>query len=373
MRIFSNNWLLIMPIIDKGFNIKIFDSLGTTLKTTIKPDIVKTNPTFRSKINGNIGEMLIDLNLDFDDFGEGNAIDYMNIVRVFEVDSQNPEGRLIYTGVISEYTPYLSGSEQGVLLTLLALGSLLQNDFYKNGASFTVTHTNDDPQVIMKAIVDHFNTVYSGSLLSYGAGNTTIDNVGTNVTKDFINRRWLDALNDAFELAGGDWYWRIGNTGLVFLQKKPSTATHTFTINEDVEQLAVKKSSEEVINKVHFTFNGGSVDVSDATSITTFGARGNVTDDQTITDSGTATQRANQILNDNKNEKIKATLKINAQFDIESVIVGDTCKVRNLKLGSTVFDSNMQIVEFTYNWDSLTLKLEGRDSFADTVISVQNA
>ena len=54
----------------------------------------------------------------------------------------------------------------------------------------------------------------------------------------------------------------------------------------------------------------------------------------------------------------KVQLIINAQYDIESIKVGDTCQVLNLAENSGVFTNNMQIVRIIYNWDNVTLDLE---------------
>ncbi len=344
--------------VDKKFNVKIFDSTGTTLKSTLNPDIIKNDISFASRINGGFGQLVIDVQRDFDNFDEGNDIDFMNIVEVYEIDTNNPTGRLIYTGFISAYEPYLRGSQQGVLLIVLGLGSLMKFAFYKSGGSFTVVHTSDDPQVIMKAIVDHFNTVYAGTLISYGAGNTTIDNVGTNVSYDFVERRWLDALQDTFVLVDPDWWWAIDKVGLVFLQQKPSSATHTFTVGKDLDEAKIQKSSEDVTNSVRIVWSSGNSDDSDAPSITNFGTRESIITDTDITDATSGAQRATLEVDNNKDEKIKATLKINSLYDIETIKVGDTCKIRNLNPNQTLFNDNMQIVSVKYSWQNVVLELE---------------
>ena len=210
----------------------------------------------------------------------------------------------------------------------------------------------------MKAIVDHFNTVYSGSLISYGAGNTTIDNVGTNVSYDFVERRWLDALQDTFVLVDPDWWWAVDFQGVVFLQQKPATATHTFTIGKDLDEAKVEKSSEDVKNKVRIVWSAGNSDDSDAASITNFGTRESIITDTDITDATSGGQRVTLEVDNRKGEKIKSSLKVNSQFDIETVKVGDTCKIRNLSSSQTLFTDNMLIVSVKYTWQNVVLELE---------------
>lgn len=345
-------------IINKKFSIKIYDSDGSSFIKTLNPEIVRNVPSFRSQMNGGFGECRIDLGLDFDDFGEGTDIAFMNIVKIYEIDVDYPLGRLIYTGFISQYLPYVEGKKQGVVVILLGMVSLLKFAYYKNGSSYTVAHSGVDPSAIMKAIIDHFNTVYPGSLLGYDSGATTVDSVGVNVSYTFEEDKWLDALQNAFGTAGAGWWWSIDKQGQLYLKQKPSTATHTFTIGKDLEKMNITKSSESVVNSVLVKYGMATATNSDATSISDFGTREEILSDDRIQDSTTADQKAAQEVDDNKTEKIKASLTINLLYDIESIKVGDTCKIRNLAKGSTLFNDNMQIVSVSYSFDKVVLELE---------------
>lgn len=352
-------------IVNKQFQVKIYASNGSTFLRTLKPSEIKNSPTFTSQINGGFGECVLQLSLPFDAFGEGVSIDFMNIVKIYAMDEDNKDGRLIYTGFISSYRPYIDGAKQGVDVTLLGLVSLLSFAYYKNGSSFTVSQSAKDPAFIVKAIIDHFNTIYAGSLLGYDSGSTTVDTVGTNVTYNFVDRKWNEALEDTFGLAGAGWWWAIDKQGQLYLKQKPASATHTFTIGKDIDHLEVEKSSEKVINMVQVRYTGGATyDASDATSITDFGRREEIVSDTNIQNVGTATQRANQEVNDNKVEKIKARMIINASYDLETIKVGDTCKIQNLIVGQSIFSNNMQIVTVDYAFNQVTIELEEMTRFA---------
>src|SRR5205085_4033295 len=110
------------------------------------------------------------------DFDEGTTIDFMNIVRIYAVkvdtDALTQQEDLIYTGFISKYESYTEGGDEGVRVTCLGLISLLMNSHYKAGSSFEVAHSSQDPQTIGRAIIDHFNTIYGGSLISYSDDTT---------------------------------------------------------------------------------------------------------------------------------------------------------------------------------------------------------
>ena len=351
-------------MIKKSFIVKIYQNDGTTFIRALKPTEVKSVPSFASQINGGFGQCLLDLNLPFDDYGEGSDVDFMNIVKIYVTDENNTLGRLIYTGFISAYKPYIDGGKQGVKVTLLGLVSLLSFAYYKNGASFTVAHVGVDPSAMMKAIVDHFNSIYAGSLLGYNSGGTTVDSVGVNVTYTFDSDKWLDAMQNAFGTVGAGWWWSIDKQGQLYLKQKPVSATHTFTIGKDIETIEVDKSSEGITNQVRVKYGVNTYDYNDATSISRFGTREIIVTDDRIQNAATAQQKAQQQVNDNKVEKIKARITLNSNYDLESINVGDTCQIVNLSTAQTTFNNNMQIVSVAYNFDKVTIELEQQTKFS---------
>ena len=350
--------------LQKEFSCKILDQDGSTFIIGLAPKLLKSPPSFRSRMNAGLGELVLDLNLPFDDFDEGNSIDFMNIVDVYAVDEDHPRGRRIYRGFISRYEPYIEG-EEGVRVTLLGLGSLLPRTFYKNGGSFTVAHATQDPTIIFKAIIDHFGTVYGGSLITYD-GSSIPATVGQNVSISFVDQKHFDAAKKAVELAGTGWWWSIDADGKANMKAKPSTATHTFTLGKDIDSLSCTKDSEKIVNDVYVRRNGGTeTNYIDATSQSRFGtgspATGKISkiiSDSALTDVGAANQRGNKELSDGKDEKIRGTITVNTNADLEAIKVGDTIKVANIRSSNNFFSDNLQIVGLTYNADSVTIELE---------------
>ena len=351
--------------LQKSYTIKLYDSDGLTIKKVIERDLKDSPPQFRSRINGGLGELSLDLNLPFDDFDEGNSIDFMNIVDVYCVDALNPRGRRIYRGFLSQYESYIESGREGVRITALGLNSLLTRSYYKSGSNYTVTHSSQDPEAIAKAIITHFNSIFGGGLIYY-SGSTTA--VGTTVSISFVDQKWSDAMRKTLEMSPGHW-WSIDADGLFSFQPRPSSATHAFTIGKDIASFSCLKSCETVVNDVQVRWQSGSADDDDATSQAQFGTGStptgkfsNVISASDITSSQGATQRAAKEINDNKDEKIKATLVVTSEYDLESIKVGHTCKMMNYKKDSGLFGENMLIVGLSYNGQTCTLELEEQNS-----------
>lgn len=347
--------------LQKHFACQIFDQDGTTFRKNIPAGLLKSPPTFNARINGGLGECVLDLNLPFDDFSEGLEIDFLYIAKIYAVDENNPRGRLIYTGWFSTYDPYLE-EEEGVRVTCLGLVSLLAESYYGTSPAYSVTHTTQDPEAIAKAIIDNYNVAYGGSLIGY-SGTTSA--VGATVTKTLTDRTWFEALNDAKDLADGGWWWMLRESGFYF-QDKPSTPTHTFTVNKDIQRFAGRKTCERVKNEIIVERNGGTrTTYTDATSQGRFGTgspatgrRTKIIRDSTITTSGTADQRGEKELADLKDEKVRARLVINNKYDLESIKPGQTCQIANFLKASTFFGSNnLHITSVDYTADLVTIEL----------------
>jgi hypothetical protein len=353
---------------NKRWTAKFYDQTGASpgfLKniSTGKPldssPFLKSVPSFPSQINGGLGQCVLDIAYPFDDFG--TEIDFMHIVDIWCYDQANPRGRRIYRGFISRFEVYVEGGNEGVRVTLLGLVSILPFGYYKDGTGYTVIHTAEDPETIARAIVDHVNSIYSGSLLSYSGAST--DPVGTTVSITFIDQFWNNAIATTQQVAGTGWWWSIDCDGLFWLKAKPLAATHMFTFGKDIDSLTIPKTAEKIVNDVQVRYNGGSYDYNDPTSESEFGtgspATGKRSEIITATDLDLAgaQQRGQKRVNDEKDAKIAGSIVVNDTYDLESIRVGQTANIRNLRKGNTFFPDNLQIVAINYEGFQATVDL----------------
>lgn len=87
--------------LQKGYNIKLYDLLGNFVKV-LQGQYIMSDIHFSSQINGGQGELAVTLNVAL----ESTIVEYNNIVKVYETDSNNSSGILIYTGVITSINRY---------------------------------------------------------------------------------------------------------------------------------------------------------------------------------------------------------------------------------------------------------------------------
>ena len=345
-----------MPLVEKRFRVDIYAPDGTTpraslwygLPATSGEPYVKNEISFPSRINGGLGELELDLAYPWQRFDEGTTIAISNIVEVWCMDDAHTRGRRIYQGYISRYTPYLKPSGRGLKVTALGKWSMLTWAKYKDGSSYTVTHTAQDPEAILRAIVDHFTTVQGAGLITYS--DATTDPVGTVVTKTFTDKSHGEAVIDGVNVAGTGWWTKVDADGLLWLKAKPTQPTHIFTIDYDIQEIEATKDGERIVNLIQVRGeSGATTDVSDAASIAAYGTHEKIKSDSSLGDVTTRTQSGSKDLGDNKDPKVRAPFVVNANYDLESIEVGETCRIVNYDKSSTFFSDNMLIVGVTYN------------------------
>lgn len=342
----------------KHFQYKIYDPTGDTFLENVPVVDIITEPNFNSQINGGLGQLIFRLNRPFDDFGDN--LNDMNIVRIYETDRRHRTPRLIYAGFISSVDPFIEGGVQGVEVVLLGFVSFLSLSKFKVNSplNYDVTKTTMDPGQMIKDIIDHHLTIYPNSPIHYTTAS--IATVGISATNVFQSKTWFEAITDAKELAGTDYFFRVEPDGLVTFKLKPSSPTYAFTVGKDVMNLPLHRTNERVINKVRLIYNNGAstIDFEDAISQATYGVRESIITEPGITNLAAATARVQKEVNDNKDAKYNVkNFDLNSLFDFESILGGETCKILNV-LETSYLGSNMQIHGFSYTPDVFTLELE---------------
>ena len=343
-----------------NFTIKIYNNDGSTYLGNILPNELLSYPQWSSIVNGGQGQCVLDLNRPFDDFGEGVTIQHGNIFRIYINDEVSPLGRLIYTGVVSQYVSYSDGSTEGVRIYLLGLYSTLQRTYYNalapGGLNRNVTYTTTDPADMIKDTIDNWQTVTGSTLISYDQG--LINNTGQSNTAEFTSQKHLEQIKGIVSLVAAGWYWLINEEGQFVLAEKPSTPTHRFTLGKNVISFNVQSTSEEIRNSVLVIHDAGTYEQKDAASIAAYGLYEYNQDVEGISNDAQAQPIADRMIGEYKDPKQSIQITINDSYDIYSIKPGDTCKILNVPTGSSLDFDNLQIVKISYNENEATLELD---------------
>lgn len=348
------------------YSFHVFDELED-FKGVFNPDKTKSKIRFKDEVGIGSKEMNVEFSYPWDDFPRDTIREY-RFVRVFESTKDYPLGNLIFSGWISQVSPYIKDATEGVKISVFGLSSLLKKVYYKDGASLKVVKTNEDPADIVRDIIASWQNDYpSGSYEWIGTdavpgvreGNQ-IEDTGKSVSFDFDNMYCIDALRKCVELAGGDYFFKIDQGGDVIFKKKPATPVHDFIIGKHIQTLDATNSIEEVINRVWVKHKTGTVTDEDTTSIDEFGLSERFyLESEASADA--ATEIAAQKIAENKESKTNATFLINNSYDLSTVMAGDSCSLSNYKLDFDLFGANMFIVAIQREEEVARIYLEQQE------------
>lgn len=138
----------------KNYNVKLYDLLGTYLRT-FSPNEIMSEISFSAQTDGGQGELRLKLSYSYD---SGNVA-FNNIVKVFAVDDANPTGRQIYEGFVGSVRRVAEKGSEYVEARVVGIASVFSWPFYRNGANYSFSKT-DDPANIAKEIADTVNAIY---------------------------------------------------------------------------------------------------------------------------------------------------------------------------------------------------------------------
>ena len=342
--------------------LKVFDEAGV-FKGTYGNDVIN-EISFENTINGGLGQLILDTALKIDNFGQGNTIDFNNIIEIYLTDEFNT-AKLIYKGYVTAYNPYLKTGKEGVKITCLGIISKLSNDFYRVGDVLTITKNSTDPALIIKAIIDNYRTLEDNPLVNYTG--TSIKVTGTKISYTFNQRKHIDAILKTQEFLPYNWYWHLPADGNMIVQQEGQT-THTLSIGQHISELETFKNIETVRNKFIF-WNGRDADdpdyiysvFNDVASQAAYDIRSEQQTDSRVTLQATANVKGNSFINANKDPKTRIRVVVNNTYDIASIEPGDYINIRNIDTSNHVtFPDSLKVVKIRFSVDAVELTLAER-------------
>ncbi|AZZ51434.1 hypothetical protein C1I64_04835 [Rathayibacter festucae DSM 15932] len=274
----------------------------------------------------------------------------------YMVSTGAPVGRRIFTGKVIDYEA-VYGASVGVTVTIASHGmELTKSEVIKNGSATTVSYSTTAIEAIVKSVLD----TNPGRI---GYSSDSINSTGVSITTKFSLNTKLEGIKSAFDQTDAGWYW-FGNPADNLLYFKPRSVTpdHTFNLGIHLTDVSIKKSAEDLRNKIYFVGGdtGGGVILykvyQDAGAIADHGLGVYRITDRRFTLASSAQRYANKIMSRFARPIFTSTIEISAaKYDIETIQVGHIIGFRNF--GNYVDSQVMQVVSRRYLPHKVVLEL----------------
>lgn len=342
------------------FLAKVYDKTGVTLKKVIDAGLMLELPRISRDVSKPTSDITLALALPWDDFGYGTEISEFFLVKLYAINDAHPSGILVYQGFITEITGILNRDTNHVQLRVFPLESILNNAFWKSGgteslADYTITYVTADVDTMFSDAITNIHTLYGTSYFTNDLGNP-----GASITVNFVEQTHQQALDKAIKFLNATWYWRVKPDGTMQLKQfSDATATHSLVLGKHIDSLEVTKTIMDLENGVRVEYTGPAyVFSSDATSETAYGKRQKKISDTNIQNAGSATALGDGEVARLKDVKIQTKIVLNAQYDLETIFPGDTCRIVNVPdTASQMVSGVFRILRTEYDGMTMTLHL----------------
>lgn len=331
--------------------------------------------SFTKSINGGFGECVITLPRLFDDFGDNEDVRLNNRVDIYIQDKDCPAaslGKIIYSGYISRYNPFIKNGKQGVMVYLLGHHTHFTRDIYKNGTTTTITETTTDLGTIMRNIMARYIAENTNPAII--VDNSRINLVSADASYEFKELTYYNAIDAVQRMSPSGWYWFIDRDNFFNFRSKASSTIHRLYYEKHFHEIESNKNIENLVNEV-LAYNGktGGSEIykkySDPISQGWYGRRVYTITDSNFADETTMDNYAQSILDDLSLPIIELSLTLidnnenDFGYDIESIEVGDRVIIEGFN--ESIFNEDMIITEFTYSLNKmiLTIKPNKNDIF----------
>lgn len=324
--------------IQKTFMYKVYTKAGVYITTW--NDVV-SDFAITEQLNTSGSEVTIDLARQADDFGEGEDVDYRNIVKVYVIDQEAPNGLLKFTGFISRYNAHYNSDT--VQVTLLGFGADFHDYIMEDTGATTVVKNSKDPSTMIEEILTDF-TARGGTVTYTGP---SIDSTATTASYTFQTNIVMEGIDKALQLAPANWYYYIDQANNVLhFHLLSNTPVHTFAIGRDIKSLSIQKNIEDVVNVVYFSGGGDPAlykKYTDSASVTAYGQRAVRYKDSRVTLTATADLLATSTLKGSPEILVEVEIidsNLNSKgYDLETIKLGDMVKIGSSGIGpSSLYD-----------------------------------
>lgn len=232
---------------------------------------------------------------------------------------------------------------------------------YSSSGATTSVYSSQDPSAILKSIIDNYNL--QGGKITYTPAS--IDSTNTQVSYTFNCNTVYEGIQKCLQMAPVGWYFYIDEiNNVLHFHKISGSATHTFTMSKNIQNLSVEKRAQDIVNVVYFIGGPtGGVNLYNKyvqqTSVDIYGRHAIRYTDNNVTQSSTAQIIANSILSNQGQVELRIEMDIlddggqgplGLGFDIESVTLGESISFRSM--GASSGGSLWDVAKWDINkWD----------------------
>lgn len=316
--------------------------------------------------NNSVGEGTdVDINLRVDvwvHYGEfDNLITQLGDLLTTEsgdylmASSGAPNGKRVFSGFILDYES-LYGRETGVTVTLASHGAELSNELIRDGETIVIDYPTDEIATTVKDILDT-----NPGTINYSVDS--IETTGVSTPATFQLNTKLEGIESLFSQTPDDFYW-FGDVAdnVLVMKSRADTATHRFRMGTHIKTMALKRSQEQLRNRVYFVGEEDGLGVSllkkyqDTTSQTEWRVGLHRITDRRFSVAASMERRANKEMARYKDPVFTTTVTISsARYDLESIKLGQMVAFENVD--NFLQDLLLQIVSLSYTPRAVTLQL----------------
>lgn len=347
----------------KSFEIKLY-SRTWAFKKTINPRNVSSEISFSEELEWGQWDMILTVEWEFSDFLS------TDIVEIREVDEDNKQISMTYTGIIEEIWVDELESKTLVNIQILWLFTALNDLIFKQSWNrvFTASMT---PWNLVKAIIDSFNADYwslswwetqnlSTNLIRYTP--TSIDVTGTVANYSFDNDSCLDAIKKALESKGFSFY--IWADWICYVKQDADQSQIDLTMGRQIIKVERKVHKREMVNTLYHERSWAVEQTySDAWSILIFWKKEKKEVNSDIQNATTQNTVWNEYVAEHAFERNEISILMKPQKS-ESITPWMLVTVNNIKIPLI----NKKITKITKSRENWTIYVGDFISFANSVL-----
>lgn len=327
--------------------------------------------SFVSSINGGLGDLKVVIPRKFDEYDQAQ-IELGNELRIYIADTDAPSGTLVYSGEIDSIDASVSDNED-VSINCSGYVYQLALDVHEDSQTVYFKYTSEELADIVKDVIDKYNITNPQARINYTADSVT-DTGKTKTLEVFLDTP-LEVLFSVIRLSDSDWYFHIDATNTLYFQEIPTTPTHYFTFGKDIVSLNYNRNTRDTKTGILFSNGLTTLDedvvfklYKDDTAVTNYGRRFERIRDERYVEDG-ADELGARLLSLYSEPINTVTLRVvdnnlDNGYDIESIKVGDTCKVLNTSEIPALTD-NMLITTIQYGFDYVDITVIDRNKYIE--------